>query len=99
MIRNQQPAKANSVPPQGRVATQDGRIWPLARAAMTERLPILDRMADDMLELQSASGCATADELIERGWTRRQVDTFNIAAAERAKRIEAGLDAADPLSA
>lgn len=56
--------------------TQDGAIWPLARAAMTEPNAIRRRMAEDVADIARERGEAptiTEDDLRFRGWSRSQV--------------------------
>lgn len=60
--------------------TQDGTIWPVARASMGDPAAITRRMAEDLRDILRDRGGAkdpftpiTTDDLIYRGWTRAQV--------------------------
>lgn len=44
-----------------------------------------DRMAEDIVDLTAAEGCATEDRLKERGWTALDIDMYGTEAREIAR--------------
>jgi hypothetical protein len=76
--------------------TQDGAIWPVARASMTDAALIRKRMAEDLRDILRDRGGVkdpftpiTTEDLRYRGWTRDQVLAHGDAAMAAARPAEA----------
>lgn len=68
---------------EGKVATQDGRVWPKQRGRMADEAAIVARMAEDLAREQQ-DGVVETHHLRELGWTERQIAAHGKAAARKA---------------
>lgn len=74
--------------PEYPVTTQDGVIWPKARAEMSDRKAVFRRMTDDAARLLVAAGdegVLTERDFRRLGWTRPQIDTHGALAIDKAR--------------
>ncbi|WP_196258594.1 hypothetical protein [Pelagibacterium limicola] len=48
---------------------------------------IIDQLAEDMVDLTAAEGCATRDRLLERGWGDIELASYETEARQRARAL------------
>lgn len=58
-----------------------------ARPHPKPELTIVDELAEAMVDLAAAEGCATRDRLLEQGWSEITLGMYETSARERAREI------------